>query len=169
MSECNQCVQWLKVQAWQDGELDEAASRAAESHMRGCPACAQELAALIQIRHHLNAWAQERRLEAGWMNRLEPLLTALDRQRSILRIAQTFMTGAAAILAITFTIGLGDSQYLSGRTASGRTGWASGRTAPAWEGSMVWMAGPTEPDEPAVEESRLASWIVSDLTGEIPK
>ncbi|HEY1381240.1 MAG TPA: zf-HC2 domain-containing protein, partial [Gemmataceae bacterium] len=63
-----------QLAAYFDGELDAARGRAFEDHLADCPDCAQELAALRQMRTALRDESLRYRPQAGLEERIQSVI-----------------------------------------------------------------------------------------------
>ena len=57
MTDTFRCDDKAQLVAYLYDDIDEATRRLAEDHLRRCPACADELAALGRVRHELAGWS----------------------------------------------------------------------------------------------------------------
>jgi len=158
MSDCGHQV---RLSAYHDGELSPAERAAVEAHLRDCPSCAAELAAM---RRMSGAFADT----APWEPSRELLLRLAQSVRAESSDARTLLrlfrvTAAAA--TVLLACALAGSAYLSQRTK------AAAHEAMVLDHAAVWSraAAPAVDPLSGARESerrvRLAEWIADDLLG----
>lgn len=155
------CENQVRLDAYHDGELSPAERLIVEAHLRDCPVCAAELAA---IRRMSRAFAgaettqpsHEQLLQLARSVRAEP-----SDDRMLLRLFRRIAIAAAALLACALAGGI----FLSQRSKAAAheamvLDYVATRSQPA--------AFPTDPvaDERQSEQQvALAQWIADDLRG----
>jgi len=143
-----ECQQAQRLSAYYDGEIPAPARAAFEEHLKGCPACAAELARL----RRLSQWIRGAGRPEMSSRALERWHRSVDLQPKItvLHMAEVFAAVAASILLL--------SSVWLWRISGARD--APG-PIPVWETVAV---APQDPSGIAAQD-QLAEWIVQDLSG----
>jgi len=153
-----------QIHAYHDGELSADRVTIVESHLRGCPACEQELSQLRSMSATLRFAARPTmpaEFKATLHQRLDETVEA-----GVFRLA-SWLTAAAAMIAIGCVIQL----MTSGGAAGG--GMATANPQPtavasgsAWETTAV-LAIAEARGGGAGEEYKWMQWVRDDLTGNV--
>lgn len=157
------CEHRVRLDAYHDGELSPAERSDVEAHLRDCPSCAAELAALRSVsgvfadtsppepsHERLVQWARN-------VHAAEPS----DAPGALLRLFRWTAVAAAVLLACT----LAAAAYLSRRTK------AAAHEAMILDHVAVWSQAAAFGSDPATDERQseqqlaLAQWIADDLRG----
>ena len=139
-----------RIGAYHDGELPVGQRRDIEEHMRHCPACARELRRLVALSRFFSA-AGTPQMPSDALARLHRTIDSVP-ERIVIRTAAVFAAAAAALL-------LARSVWLW-QTSSGPPSYPT--SVPAWE--RVAQTPQADVLADAGAESRLAEWIVEDLS-----
>ena len=144
------CQYTDRMSSYLDSELPPDESTAIESHLRECPACAEQLDHLRRIRSFLHAGRMpETPPEA--LRRAHLQCGALPT-RSVMRLAVRLTLAAAAVLlACLGWLWRGDARSLP-----------QADSEPTWASAAV--AYPAERDAEASVESRLARWFADEAS-----
>jgi anti-sigma factor RsiW len=155
------CEDRVRLDAYHDGELSPAERSDVEAHLRDCPLCAAELAA---IRRMSGAFADatprepshEELLQLAASVRAEPA-----DARMLLRLFRWTAVAAAVLLACA----LAGAVYLSQRTkAAAHEAMVLDHVA-TWSRAAAVAAGPASDGRRSEEQVMLAQWIADDLRG----
>ena len=155
------CGNRVRLDAYHDGELSAAERSGVDAHLRGCPSCAAELAA---IRGMSGAFAgaaprgpsHERLLQLARTVRAEPY-----DARMLLRLFRATAVAAAVLLACT----LAGAAYLSRRTRAAAHEAMVLDHVTTWSRSAALATGPVGDGRRSEEQVLLAQWIADDLRG----
>jgi anti-sigma factor RsiW len=142
------CVNPVRLDAYHDGELSPAERSGVEAHLRDCPSCAAELAA---IRGMSAAFADAAPPEPsrGQLSRVARAVRAEPPDaRMLLRLFRATAVAAAVLLACTLAAGA----YLSRRTSAAAHEAMVLDHAASGSQSFAILADP-------------AQWIADDLRG----
>jgi anti-sigma factor RsiW len=93
----------LALGAYLDGELPTDQASALEEHLRTCPACAAETAALLRTRRLLRAARTQFTPSADFKSRIQRQIAPAASRRSWLMNLLPACTAIAALLVIAFT------------------------------------------------------------------
>ena len=147
----------LRLDAYHDGELSPAERAAVEAHLRDCPACAAELAAM---RGMSGAFANAAPPEPSGEQLLElarSVRAVSSDARMLLRLFRASAVAAAVLLACALAAGA----YLSSRTkAAAHEAMVLDHVAMP-SPPVALSAGPAGADQQLL----LAQWIADDLQG----
>jgi anti-sigma factor RsiW len=155
------CEIRVRLDAYHDGELSLAERSDVEAHLRDCPACAAELAA---IRRMSGAFADttprepshEQLLQLARSVRTEP-----SDARMLLRLFRRTAVAAAVLLACA----LAGAAYLSQRTkAAAHEAMVLDHVA-TWSQPAAFATDPVSEVRQSEQQARLGQWIADDLLG----
>src|SRR5689334_6058893 len=155
------CENRVRLDAYHDGELPPAERSDVEAHLRDCPSCAAELAA---IRRVSGAFADmtprepshEQLLQLARSVRAEPY-----DPRMLLRLFRGTAVAAAVLLACA----IAGAAYLSQRTrAAAHEAMVLDHVA-TWSRPAAIATDPVSDGRRSEEQVRLAQWIADDLRG----
>ena len=155
------CENQVRLSAYHDGELSLVERASVEAHLRDCPSCAAELAA---IRRMSGAFADtsprepshEQLLELARSVRAEP-----SDARMLLRLFRATSVAAAVLLGCA----LAATVYLSQRTkAAAHEAMVLDHVA-TWSRAAAVATGPASDGRRSEEQVLLAQWIADDLRG----
>jgi anti-sigma factor RsiW len=155
------CENRIRLNAYHDGELSPAERSDVEAHLRDCPSCAAEFAA---IRSMSGAFAEttprepshEQLLQLARSVRAEP-----SDARMLLRLFRVTAIAAAVLLACALALAV----YLSHRTkAAAHEAMVLDHVA-AWSRSAAFATDPLSDGRQSEEQVLLAQWIADDLRG----
>ncbi len=118
-----------RLSAYLDGELPQAGAAAVEEHLRGCPQCAAELAALRALSHALDGLegtavparfaARVRRAAEAKTARRRPIVL-FGGSSTLSRVLMRVAAGLVAVAGIWVGLNVGGSAFAGGeRTSSG--------------------------------------------------
>jgi len=159
------CEHRVRLDAYHDGELSPAERSDVEAHLRDCPSCAAELAAMRGIS---GAFAEATPREPSYGQllqlarsvRAEPSDARSDA-RMLLRLFRGTAVAAAVLLACT----LAAAVYLSQRSKAAAheamvLDHVATRSQPA-----AFASDPVSAERQSEEHVLLAQWIADDLRG----
>jgi anti-sigma factor RsiW len=160
------CEKQVRLDAYHDGELSLPERSDVEAHLRDCPFCAAELAA---IRRTSGAFADtpprepshEQLLELAASVRAEPGDAEPYDARMLLKLFRATAIAAAVLLACA----LAAAMYLSQRSkAAAHEAMVLDHVA-SWSRSAAVATGPVSDGRRSEEQVLLAQWIANDLRG----
>ena len=137
------CESRVRLDAYHDGELCPAARADVEAHLRDCPSCAAELAAM---RRMSGAFADAAPMEPSHEQLLR-LARGVRAEASDARMLLRLFRGTAVAAAVLLACALAAGAYLSGQTK-----------AAAHEAMVLDQVATSAPPG-------LAQWIADDLGG----
>ena len=137
------CGNQVRLDAYHDGELSPPERSGVEAHLRGCPACAAELAA---IRGMSAAFADAPRRESSHEQLLQ-LAQSVRAETSDARMLLRLFRGTAVAASVLLACSLAAAAYLSHRTEG------AAREAMVLDHVATWS------------QPGLAQWIADDLRG----
>jgi anti-sigma factor RsiW len=145
----SECQYAGRLGAYHDNELSPAAGAEMEDHLAHCPACAAELAGMVELSQ---AFARLPRpaITAHALQRLHRRVDALPGL-AIAHLAEALTAVAASIL-----IACGVWMWASSAPAGGAS-------MPVWEAAAFQKPAETTP---TATEDRLTTWMVQDLSRE---
>lgn len=155
------CGNPVRLDAYHDGELSPAERAGVEAHLRDCPSCVAELAAIRETSRAFAGTAprepsHEQLLRLARSVRAEPY-----DARVLLRLFRVSAAAAAVVLACA----LAGGAYLSRRNR------AAAHEAMVLDHVVTWSRSPALATDPvsdgrqAEEQVLLAQWIADDLRG----
>src|SRR5882724_10883200 len=137
------CQNQVRLNAYHDGELPPADRSAVEAHLRHCPSCAAELAAIRSMSCVFADTAPPEPSHEQLLHLAQSVRAEASDARMLLTLFRRTAVAAALLLACT----LAGSVYLSQQTS-----------AAAHEAMVLdQLAAGTQPDP--------AQWIADDLLG----
>jgi anti-sigma factor RsiW len=156
------CENRVRLNAYHDGELSPAERSDVEAHLRDCPSCAAELAA---IRRTSAAFAGTTPPEPSH----EQLLQLARKVRStdppdarmLLRLFRVTAVAAAVLLACA----LAGAVYLSQRTRAAAHEAMVLDHVPTWSKFAALATDPVSDERRSEQQIALARWIADDLRG----
>jgi anti-sigma factor RsiW len=155
------CENQVRLDAYHDGELPAAERSDVEAHLRDCPSCVAELAA---IRRMSGAFAGTTAPGPSYEQLLQ-LAQSLRSEASDSRMLLRLFRGSAVAAALLLVFSLAGGVYLSQRTK------AAAHEAMVLDHVTTWSqsaAFATDLDERRSEQQvRLAQWIADDLLDRI--
>jgi anti-sigma factor RsiW len=157
------CENHVRLDAYHDGELSPAERSDVEAHLRDCPSCAAELAAM---RGMSGAFADtaprepshEQLLELAASVRAEP--SAADA-RMLLRLFRVTANAASLLLVCA----LAAAAYLSQRTKAAAHEAMVLDHVTTWSRAAAFATVPVGDGRRTEEQVLLAQWIADDLRG----
>ena len=160
------CENRVRLDAYHDGELSPAERSDVEAHLRDCPSCAAELAA---IRRTSGAFADAapREPSHGQLTQLAASVRADSTHagpsdaRMLLRLFRATAVAAAVLLGCA----LAGAVYLSQRTrAAAHEAMVLDHVA-TWSQSVAFATDPLGDERQSEQQVLLAQWIADDLRG----
>lgn len=151
------CEHRVRLNAYHDGELSPAERADVESHLRDCPSCAAELAAMRRVS---GTFAVTTPPEPSH-ERLLQLARSVRAERSDDRMLLRLFRGTAVAAALLLACALAGAVYLSHRTK------AAAHEAMVLDHVAIWSQAAAYASDPVSDEQRvaLAQWIADDLRG----
>jgi anti-sigma factor RsiW len=160
------CENPVRLDAYHDGELSPAERSDVEAHLRDCPSCAAELAAMRGISGAFADAAprepsDEQLLELARSVHAEPSEAGQSDARMLLRLFRGTAVAAAVLLACA----LAGAVYLSQRTkAAAHEAMVLDHVA-TWSQSVAFATDPLSDERQSEQRVLLAQWIADDLRG----
>lgn len=142
----------INLNAYYDGELPAAESKAIAAHIESCPACQLELVKLAELSQHIRDFDQPTRISQIEMVRLKAAVLKQPglQLNALMPTARWLMRFAAALL-----IAGGAAVFVTTQNVS--------NAAPAtWEEAAVRPTSVLSDD--STSQSNLAEWVVTDLS-----
>ena len=155
------CGNQVRLDAYHDGELSPAERCGIEAHLRDCPSCAAELAAMRGMSATFadtipREPSHEQLLQLARSVRAEP-----SDARMLLRLFRGAAVAAAVLLACT----LGGAAYLSQRTrAAAHEAMVLDHVATRSRSAAI-ATDPVSAERQSEQQVLLAQWIADDLRG----
>jgi len=155
------CENQVRLSAYHDGELLPAERSIVEAHLRDCPSCAAELAA---IRRTSGAFAATSPREPSHEQLLQ-LAQSVRAEASDARMLLRLFRGTAVAAGVLLACALAAGVYLSQRTRAAAheamvlDHVATGSQPPTFATDALSDARQSE------QQVRLARWIADDLRG----
>ena len=157
-----ECENQVRLDAYHDGELSPAERSAVEAHVRDCPSCAAELAA---IRSMSGAFAETTSREPSHEQLLQ-LARSIRVESSDSRMLLRLFRGTAVAAAVLLACALAGAVYLSQRTkAAAHEAMVLDHVA-MWSQSAAFATDPASEVRQSEQQVRLAQWIADDLRGQ---
>ena len=156
------CENQVRLDAYYDGELSPAERSDVEAHLRDCPSCAAELAA---IRGLSGAFADAAPREPS-REQLVELARSVRAEPSDARMLLRLFRGTAVAAAVLLACALAGAAYLSQRTK------AAAHEAMVLDHVATWPHGsrpaalatdPVSDERQSEQKVLLAQWIADDL------
>jgi anti-sigma factor RsiW len=112
------CESWkAQLDTYLDGELPEEEMRAFDAHVRGCPSCAADSLARVQMKRAIHAAGQRFAPSADFRQRIQQSLAAKPRRNSSLSSLRAgWMFAAAAVLLV---VGALTATYVGRKSGEG--------------------------------------------------
>lgn len=155
------CDEPVRLDAYHDGELPPAERSAVEAHLRDCPACAAELAAIRRTSGALLAVAPRE----ATPEQLSQLARGVHAERSDARMLLRLFRATAVAAGVLLACSLAGTAYLSQRTrAAAHEAMVLDHVA-TWSRPTAVATGPVNDGRQAEQEVALARWIADDLRG----
>ena len=153
------CGNRVRLDAYHDGELSPAERADVEAHLRDCPSCAAELAA---IRRTSGAFAGTTPREPSHEQLLQ-LAQSVRAEPSDARMLLRLFRGAAVAAVVLLASALAGGVYLSQRTkAAAHEAMVLDHVA-TWSQPAVFATDPVSDGRQSEQQVRLAQWIADDL------
>src|SRR3954468_22332292 len=155
------CENRVRLDAYHDGELSRAERSDVEAHLRDCPSCAAELAA---IRGMSGAFAGATRREPSHEQLLQ-LAASVRAEPFDARMLLRLFRGTAVAAAVLLACALAAAAYLSQQTkAAAHEAMVLDHVA-TWSQAAAFATDPVSDERQFVQQVRLAQWIADDLRG----
>src|SRR5436305_6969820 len=153
------CESKVRLDAYHEGEICPAERLDVEAHLRDCPSCAAELAA---IRRMSGAFAGTTPREPSHEQLLQ-LAASVRAESSDARMLLRLFRRTALAAAVLLACALAGATYLSQRTkAAAHEAMVLDHVA-IWSQSAAIATGPVNDERQADQQVRLAQWIADDL------
>src|SRR3982751_4229507 len=154
------CENQVRLDAYHDGELSPAERSDVEAHLRDCPSCAAELAA---IRWTSDAFAETTPREPSHEQLLQ-LARSVRAEPSDTRMLLRRFRGTAVAAAVLLACALAGAGYLSQRAgAAAHEAMVLDRVATWSQQPAAFATDPVSDGRRSEQEVRLAQWIADDL------
>src|SRR5258706_10955158 len=155
------CENRVRLDAYYDGEISPAQRLDVEAHLRDCPSCAAELAA---IRRMSGAFADTTPREPSHEQLLQ-LARNVRVELSDARMLLRLFRGTAVAAAVLLACALAGAVYLSQRTkAAAHEAMVLDHVA-IWSQTVAFAADSLSDERQSERQVALAQWIVDDLRG----
>src|SRR5438045_162722 len=154
-----ECENRVRLDAYHDGELPPAERSNVEAHLRDCPSCAAELAA---IRRMSGAFADTAPREPSHEQLLE-LARSVRAERSDDRMLFRLFRGTAVAASVLLACALAGAMYLSQRTKSAAHEAMVLDHLAIWSQAAAPALDPLSDVRQSERQVRLAQWIADDL------
>jgi len=155
------CENRVRLDAYHDGELSPAERSDVEAHLRDCPSCAAELAA---IRGMSGAFADAAPREPSHEQLLQ-MARSVRAEPSDARMLLRLFRGTAVAAAVLLACALAAAVYLSQRNrAAAHEAMVLDHVA-IWSQSATFATGPVSDERQSEQQVLLAQWIADDLRG----
>lgn len=155
------CENRVRLDAHHDGELSPAERADVEAHLRDCPSCAAELAAMRRMSGTFADTGPREPSHEQLLQLARSVRAAPSDARMLLRLFRGTAVAAAVLLACA----LAAAVYLSQRTkAAAHEAMVLDQVA-AWSQSAASATDPVSDERRSEERVRLAQWIADDLRG----
>ena len=155
------CENRIRLDAYHDGELSPAERSDVETHLRDCPSCAAELAA---IRGMSGAFADTNPREPSHEQLLQ-LARSVRAEPSDARMLLRLFRGTAVAAAVLLACALAGAVYLSQRAkAAAHEAMVLDHVATRSRSAAV-ATDPVSDERQSERQVALAQWIVDDLRG----
>jgi anti-sigma factor RsiW len=163
------CDYRVCLDAFQDGELEEAAAREVERHLESCPACAEEMAEIREVSRSFGPMARDMMSRAALARAHAAAEAAASELASPLPRVAGLLTGLAASVLVVVSAWLWEAPVV--RVQPPQVEVASSAPAAEWERvAMTLDAAPSAgeaPDvtpRPTLADARLADWMLRNLS-----
>ncbi|HEY7118360.1 MAG TPA: anti-sigma factor [Tepidisphaeraceae bacterium] len=155
------CENRVRLDAYHDGELSPAERSDVEAHLRDCPSCAAELAA---IRRMSGAFADTTPPEPSH-EQLRQLAASVRAEKSAARMLLLLFRGTAVAAAVLLACALAGAAYLSQRTKAAAHEALVLDHLTIWSQSAALATDPVSDERQSEQRLALAQWIADDLRG----
>jgi anti-sigma factor RsiW len=155
------CEKQVRLDAYHDGELSPAGRSDVEAHLRDCPSCAAQLAAM---RGMSGAFANAAPPEPSH-EQLSELAASVRAEPSDARMLLRLFRGTAVAAAVLLACALAAAAYLSQRTKAAAHEAMVLDHVTTWSRSAAFATGPVNDGRRSEEQVLLAQWIARDLRG----
>ena len=155
------CENRVRLDAYHDGELSPAERSGIEAHLRDCPSCAAELAAMRRMSVSF-ADAAPREPSHG---QLLELARSVHAEPSDARMLLRLFRGTAVAAAVLLGCALAAAAYLSQRTRAAAHEAMVLDRVPLWSQSLALATDPVSDERQSEQRVLLAQWIADDLRG----
>ena len=154
-----ECANQVRLDAYHDGELSPADRSDVEAHLRDCPSCAAQLAA---IRRMSGAFAEATPRDPSHEQLLQlarSVRAEASDERMLLRLFRVTAIAAAVLLACA----LAGAVYLSQRTkAAAHEAMVLDHVA-IWSRPAALASDPVSDEGQSEQQVAMARWIADDL------
>lgn len=155
------CKHRVRLDAHHDGELSPAERSDVEAHLRDCPSCAAELAAIRRISGDFAATGPREPSH----EQLLQLARSVDAERSDARMLLRLFRRTSVAAAVLLACALAAVVYLSQRTrAAAHEAMVLDHVA-IWSQPAAFATDPISDARQSEQQVRLAQWIAEDLRG----
>jgi anti-sigma factor RsiW len=155
------CENRVRLDAYHDGELSPAERSDVEAHLRDCPSCADELAAIGRMS---GAFADTAPREPSHEQLLQ-LARSVRAEPSDARMLLRLFRGTAVAAAVLLACALAGAVYLSQRTKAAAHEAMVLDHVTSWSRSAAFATDPVSDGRRSEEQVLLAQWIADDLRG----
>ena len=155
------CENQVRLNAYHDGELSPVERSDIEAHLRDCPSCAAELAAIRRIS---GAFAHTTPREPSHGQLLQ-LARSVRAEPSDARMLLRLFRATAVAAAVLLVCALAGAVYLSQRTkAAAHEAMVLDHVA-TWSRPVAFATDPVSDERQSEQQVALAQWIADDLRG----
>jgi anti-sigma factor RsiW len=155
------CDKQVRLDAYHDGELSPTEWSDVESHLRDCPSCAAELAA---IRRMSGTFADTTPCKPSHEQLLQ-LAASVRVESSDARMLLRLFRATAIAAAVLIAFALVGALYLSQRTKAAAHETMVLDHVPTWSRTAGFVTDPLSDARQSAKQGRLAQWIADDLQG----
>ena len=155
------CENQVRLDAYHDGELSPDQRSDVEAHLRDCPSCAAELAA---IRRMSGVFADVTPREPSH-EQLSRLARSVRAESSDARMLLRLFRQTAIAAALLIACALAGTVYLSKRTKAAAHEAIVLDHIASWSQVTAFATDPVNDQRQSEEQVRLAQWIADDLRG----
>ena len=155
------CENRVRLDAYHDGELSPAERSGVEAHLRECPSCAAELAAMRRVS---GAFADTSPREPSH-EQLVQLARSVRAEPSDARMLLRLFRGTAVAAALLLACALAGAVYLSQRTKAEAHEAMVLDHVTTWSRSAAFATDPVSDGRQSEQQVLLAQWIADDLQG----
>ena len=156
------CRDQVRLDAYHDGELSPAERSEVEGHLRDCPSCAAELAAIRRMSRRIADGAPRR--EASHEQLLQ-LSRSVGAEQSDARMLLRLFRGTAVAAAVLLACALAGAAYLSQRAkAAAHEAMVLDHVA-SWSQAAALATDAVGDERQSEQRVGLAQWIADDLGG----
>ncbi len=155
------CDKRVRLDAYHDGELPPAQRSDVEAHLRDCPSCAAQLAA---IRGMSGAFADTAPAKPSY-EQLVRLAQSVRAEPYDARMLLRLFRGTAVAAAVLLACALAGAAYLSQRARAAAHEAMVLDHVPAWSQPAAIATDPVSEQRRFEQQLALAQWIAEDLRG----